>query len=296
MNKIFYNEASASRLGWDPCWFGCKEYDEDLVKSISNWQRKCGIKADGMCGPTTYRRIRAEREANSSLYTVPSIKYKKSANIIFKGDSIPIEWESVSLWSESDGLKCHKFSRYTSKRDIKMFVNHWDVCLNSDSCARVLNNRGISVHFCIDNDGTIHQLMDMNNAAWHAGSRKWNHSSVGVEISNAYYPKYQSWYIKHGFGERPLVSGELIHGRSMETFTGFYNVQIEALKALWKACHECLDIPYKCPLDSDGNTLKKVSTSAAANRFKGFVSHYHLTNRKIDCAGLDIEGILKEIR
>ena len=36
--------------------------------------------------------------------------------------------------------------------------------------------------------------MDMNDAAWHAGGKAWNHSSIGVEIANAYYPKYQNWY------------------------------------------------------------------------------------------------------
>ena len=177
-----------------------------------------------------------------------------------------------------------------------MFVNHWDVCLNSDSCARVLNRRGVSVHFCIDNDGTIYQMVDMNHACWHAGSKKWNHSSVGVEISNAYYPKYQSWYKKNGFGERPIIEDETCHGRGMKPFLGFYPVQIEALKALWEACHEGLGIPYKCPIDKQGDTLKKVSTSAAANRLKGFVSHYHLTRGKIDCAGLDIKTLLEDLK
>jgi N-acetyl-anhydromuramyl-L-alanine amidase AmpD len=177
-----------------------------------------------------------------------------------------------------------------------MFVNHWDVCLSSESCAKVLNKRGISVHFCIDNDGTIYQMVDMNHAAWHAGSRKGNLASVGVEISNAYYPKYQDWYKRNGFGERSLVEGATVHGRTLDPFLDFYPVQIEALKALWEACHNALEIPYKCPLDKEGNTLTKVSTSAAAARFKGFVSHYHLTGRKIDCANLDINAILKDLK
>ena len=80
----------------------------------------------------------------------------------------------------------------------------------------------------------------------------------------------------------------------MPDFMGFYDVQISALKALWKACHDAVGIPYKCPIDKEGNTLKKVSTAAAANRFKGYVSHYHLTRRKIDCAGLDIKNLLEE--
>ena len=82
----------------------------------------------------------------------------------------------------------------------------------------------------------------------------------------------------------------------MKPFTGFYPIQIQALQALWEACHNGLGIPYKCPTDKEGNTLKKVSTSAAANRFKGFVSHYHLTRGKIDCAGLDIKNLLEEIK
>ena len=30
MDKVFYNQASAEKLGWEPGWFGCKENDEEL--------------------------------------------------------------------------------------------------------------------------------------------------------------------------------------------------------------------------------------------------------------------------
>ena len=297
MDKEFYNEASSEKLGWDPQWFGWYEFDEILTDRIKEWQKSHGIKADGLCGPTTYRRIYTERESKIDDYINVCPSSKDASFIVNAGNFIEIEWPRVVLWSEENGLKCNKYSSYAGKkRDVKMFVNHWDVCLSSSSCERVLNRRGVSVHFCIDNDGTIYQLLDMNHAAWHAGSRKWNHSSVGVEISNAYYLKYQEWYKNHGFGERPVIAGESCHGSHMNPFTGFYPIQIEALKALWKACHDGLGIPYKCPLDKDGNTLKKVSTAAAANRFKGYVSHFHLTRGKIDCAGLDIKKILDEIK
>ena len=36
--------------------------------------------------------------------------------------------------------------------------------------------------------------------------RTWNDRSVGVEISNAYYTKYQSWYEKRDFGPRPIIT------------------------------------------------------------------------------------------
>ena len=54
VDKIFYNEASAEKLGWTPEWFGCKEFDEDLVKAIKNWQKENKITADGLCGHLLY--------------------------------------------------------------------------------------------------------------------------------------------------------------------------------------------------------------------------------------------------
>ena len=297
MDKIFYNESSAVKLGWTPEWFGCSEFDEELVTAIKTWQKKNGLKPDGLCGPGTHRRIFTERQSEIDNFEPDLVKDKEESFIVHHGNFIPINWPKVVLWSEDNGLKLTKgYTPYFEPREIKTFVNHWDVCLSSKTCARVLEQRGISVHFCIDNDGTIYQLLDTNHAAWHAGSKKHNHSSIGVEISNAYDPKYQSWYKKNGFGERPIISGETVHGSSMKDFTGFYDVQLEALKELWKAVHKGIGIPLKCPTDKQGKTLKGVSTSVATDRFKGFVSHYHITRRKIDCAGLDIQTMLESIR
>ena len=36
IDKIFYNEASANKLGWTPEWFGCKDYDEELIKHANS--------------------------------------------------------------------------------------------------------------------------------------------------------------------------------------------------------------------------------------------------------------------
>ena len=298
MDKVFYNEGSAAKLGWDPSWFGMADFDDKLVIAISDWQLKNGIKADGLCGPSTHRRIFTQRESEIGVYSHLKVHEKNESFIVHRGNFLPIEWPKVVLWSEDEGLKSNSgcFTPYFEERKINFFVNHWDVCLNSKSCSRVLNSRGISVHFSIDNDGTIYQMVDMNHAAWHAGSKKWNHSSIGVEITNAYYPKYQNWYEKNGFGPRPVWSDKTVHGRKQPDFLGFYDVQIDALKALWKAVHLGVGIPYKCQLDKSGETLYKVSTAAAANRFKGFCSHYHLTNRKIDCAGLDIKSLLEEVK
>ena len=297
MDKVFYNQASSEKLGWQPEWFGCKENNESLVSAIRKWQKANGLSSDGMCGPGTYRRIITHRLSNIDEYEPEDITEKDDANLVYRGDFIPIDWNKVVLWSEEKGLKLNSknYRPYFEKRKINSFVNHWDVCLNSKSCAKVLNNRGLSVHFLIDNDGTIYQLCDINHMCFHAGG-KVNKSSIGVEIANAYYPKYQSWYVKKGFGERPIISGETVHGRKMKDFTGFYPVQLEALKALWKSINKGVGLPLECPVDENEKILKKVDSRCARGSFKGFINHYHITSKKIDCAGLDIQAMLKEIK
>ena len=72
-------------------------------------------------------------------------------------------------------------------------------------------------------------------------------------------------------------------------------MQIEALKALMKAVHKRTGIPLQTPLDRSGKTNTKVSKKCAEGRFEGFISHYHLTTRKIDCAGVDIKKLLEDL-
>ena len=62
-DKIFYNEASAKSLGWEPSWLGARNFDEALIRKIRAFQREHGLKADGLLGPSTFRRLEAQREA-----------------------------------------------------------------------------------------------------------------------------------------------------------------------------------------------------------------------------------------
>jgi hypothetical protein len=305
MDKDFYNEASSNKLGWEPAWFGCDEFDVNLVKSIQKWQRAHGLTGDGLVGPMTYRRVWTDREANISDYEPKANTCSSLVDqyIVHNGQFLPIEWDKVILWDEAGGLKSKKgcYTDYSGKPDRKptMFVNHWDVCLSAESCERVLNKRGISVHFCLDNDGTIYQLLDTQHKAWHAGISNnvgGNPKGIGIEISNAYYPKYQDWYVKHGFGERPIQENGLVHGRTLDPFLWFYPVQIEALKALWKAIHIGVGIPLEYPKKSDGSFSTAVHKDCERGTFNGFCNHYNFTRGKIDCAGLDIPGLLEEIK
>ena len=226
-------------------------------------------------------------------------KHKDQSFIVCNSKFIEINWPKVVLWSDDAGLKMKPgtYYDYSGKPDRKpnIFVNHWDVCLSAESCAKVLNRRGISVHFCIDNDGTIYQLLDTQHGAWHAGNVHGNKQGIGVEISNAYYTKYQNWYVKNGFGERPIESTATVHGVSMKPFLGFYPVQVEALKELWKSISHGVGIPLVCPVDKDGMTKKVVDNDVARGKFSGFVNHYNYTKNKIDCANLDLVSLLADI-
>ena len=299
MDKSFYNKSSSDSLGWYPSWFGCKYFDEDLVKAVKVWQRENDLTADGLVGPMTYRRIWTERESRIGEFKPYVYDSKDSAFIVHNGKFIPISWGKVILWSDSGGLKSLPGTYYnhggSEDRKPTMFVNHWDACLSSESCAKILARRGISVHFCIDNDGTIYQLLDTQHAAWHAGNSKVNRCSIGVEISNAYYTKYQDWYVSHGFGERPVWEDVNLHGKSQKPFLGFYDVQVEAAKSLWRAIHDGMGIPLECPLDPNGDMLTTSSTDVSSSIFNGFVHHFHVTKRKIDCAGFDLKPNLDDV-
>ena len=294
--KEAYNKNQAKRFGWKPNWFiPChNDFDEKLTLAIQDFQKESSLSADGMCGPSTYRVILSEREA---LQKTEALGWEtNTSDVLWWNDQpIKIDWPSDKVHTFKDPGFPYPISKgltkKSSKREIKSFVTHWDVCLNSMSCAKVLARRNVSVQFCIDNDGTIIQLHDMNDVCWHAGNSKVNHSAVGVEISNAFYTKYQSWYRKNGFGERPIKSGALAQNRKVEDFTWFYPVQIEALKALYKAMHEGCGIPLEAP-----NEKWAYDKNAASGKFKGFMNHFHCSTKKIDCAGLDIETLLKDLK
>lgn len=293
ISKILkYNITSSTRFGWEPIWFGVKHHEEELIHAIIAYQKANHLKPDGMVGMQTFRRIFTDREVQISKWK-PSQSSRNTNNIVYNGEFFPIKWDKVILWDEEEGLKakdgCYR-KQVGEDRDIKLFVNHWDVCLSSASCQNVLNNRGISVHFLIDNDGTIFQTVDMQHQAWHCGNQ--NPFSVGVEISNAYYiDKYQDWYVRNGFGERPIVQGK-VRGKDLDPHLGFYPIQIEAAQALWRAVANACDIPLRCPIKNGGEEVDSLFDPAVKGEWKGFVHHYQISNKKIDCGGFDLTQYL----
>lgn len=280
--KIKYNKRSSKKLGWDPSWLGEDNFDNHLIDSIIQFQINHDLKPDGLVGTNTYRRLCLKNEAKQD-------SLEGQNNLMINGNLQPIGWHKV----KKDFLpsKCFKTSRRERKPHV--IVTHWDVCTSADSCKRVLEKRGISTHFVIDNDGTIVQLVDPNNIAWHAKGA--NNLSIGIDISNAYYVKYSNRYTKQGLSARPILNDSIVHGRRLKAHLGYYPAQLQAYSALIRFLCRQYDIPYEYPKNEDGTLCTTVYQPAVKNKFRGVINHYNLTRNKIDTAGLKLDEIIDNI-
>lgn len=288
--KNRYNRKSAKKYGWDPSWFNSTSFDDHLVKNIKTFQKSNNLKVDGLCGEMTYRRAYTSRQ----MFQIPDeeVDYSDNDKFIYcDGYKKRIKWDKV----KTSWLPDNCYKKQTKYRVPTMVVTHWDAALSAASCKRILEKRKISTHFVIDNDGTILQLVDTNHVAWHAGIRKVNNASIGIDFSNAVYTKYNLTYQRRGHGLRPVIENWRVHGRKIKPFLGYYPVQIEAYKALLRALHEHYQFELKCPLDAEGKLLTTVDDDARAAKFNGVVNHYNLTTKKWDTLGLELDKILNEM-
>jgi len=281
--KIRYNKKSSKELGWFPSWLEATDFNRDLIEKIIQFQESHSLKPDGYVGTNTFRRLKLWHELQENTDQSPN-------KILVNGELKSIGWHRV----KRDFLpsSCYKTSR--KERKPHVIVTHWDVCTSADSCKRVLEKRNISTHFVIDNDGTIVQLVDPNDVAWHA--RGANNVGIGIDISSAYYTKYFNTYTKKGFGPRPLLSNSVVHNRRLPTHLGYYPVQIQAYTALVRFLCSTYDIPLDYPKDENGFLCTTIYKPAIENKFKGIVNHYNLTKNKIDTAGLKLDEIVDSIK
>ena len=70
------------------------------------------------------------------------------------------------------------------------------------------------------------------------------------------------------------------------------------MKALWLAINKAYDIPLAAPKSGQESfkTATGVVSAVSRGTYRGFVSHYHITRKKKDCAGLDIVKLLEELK
>jgi N-acetyl-anhydromuramyl-L-alanine amidase AmpD len=175
---------------------------------------------------------------------------------------------------------------------VRQFILHHDGCASAAMCFNVLHNeRGLSCHFLMDNDGTIYQTMDMALMAYHAGG--FNTHSIGIEICNRGDAKRDPEYYRKKNQKRETTTVR-IHGHIYQCFQ-FTPQQMDAMHALVKAVNRALpNVPLEYPQDTPGHQAWGELPNVA--QFAGVLGHYHTTRRKWDPGPFDFKALCEKTR
>lgn len=224
----------------------------------------------------------------------------------------------------SRAVRANGWSLSQLRECVDLFVLHYDVCGTSRRCFKVLqDNRGLSVHFMLDVDGTIYQTLDVKERAWHAGP--WNDRSVGVEMAHmgAYADRatLDRWYTRDSGGKavfeppatdgstgirtpgyvarpaRPMLISGPIQGETLWQYD-FTDAQYESLIKLTTAlCTVLPRIRTEAPTALGGGIRSDALSATELSGFSGIVGHYHLTTEKADPGpAFDWERLLRGLR
>jgi N-acetyl-anhydromuramyl-L-alanine amidase AmpD len=193
---------------------------------------------------------------------------------------------------------------------VDQFVIHFDVCGSSQKCFEVLHDqRGLSVQFMLDVDGTIYQTLDLKEAAWHA--TKANSRSIGIEIANVgtFQDKTQGlaarWYGKDDAGKTrltipdpklvpTLAPGVVLRPDRDEPITGVvqdqqysqYDLTPQQYESLTKLtatlCKVFPKIRCDYPKDDQGRLIPRKLEDDVYDKYNGILGHYHVQLNKND--------------
>lgn len=180
-----------------------------------------------------------------------------------------------------------------AKQVIRQFVIHHDGCASADMCFSVAQNeRGLSVHFLCDNDGTIYQTLDLALEGWHGSEL--NPWSIGVELCNrGDAAKEPTYYAKKGGRD---VKPCKINNHTIKSYD-FTKAQYESMRRLCRALLRLLpNLPAEYPQSSPGVQTWNTVGYAGISRFNGYVGHYHLTDNKWDPGPFDFKEFCQGIR
>jgi N-acetylmuramoyl-L-alanine amidase len=178
---------------------------------------------------------------------------------------------------------------------ISQFVVHHDGCFDSRTCFHVLHNeRGLSVHFLIDWDGTIFQTLDLVDCAFQAAGV--NEIAVGVELAS----RGDAFRFPNDYtaSSGPKMKREkvtcTINGSQFLAYA-YHKVQIEAMQAIGKCLARIFPgLPQVYPAEGDGEPIWNSLTDPRG--YKGYLGHYHITNQKWDPGPFDFKEFTTGIR
>jgi len=175
------------------------------------------------------------------------------------------------------------------KQVLRQFVVHHDGCFDSKTCFQVLHNeRGLSVHFLIDNDGTVYQTLDLVDCGFQAAGV--NEISVGVELAN----RGDALRFPNDYkGKRDKVTCK-IHGHQFLAYE-YTKQQNEAMINIGKALARIFpNLPQTYPLAPDGD--QAWGALSDPREYAGYLGHYHVTDQKWDPGPYDFKYFASKIR
>ena len=178
---------------------------------------------------------------------------------------------------------------------VRMFTIHHDGCPNARSCFGVLHDeRGISCHFILDNDGTIYQCLDLALMGFQAAG--FNQHSIGIELCNrGDAKKYAGYYDgRKSRGQKRDSTTCMIHKHVYLAYE-FTDDQIRALAELARALRYALpNLPVDYPQEQPGQQSWGMIPNPSA--FSGYMGHYHQTLRKWDPGPFDFKRFCEKVR
>jgi N-acetyl-anhydromuramyl-L-alanine amidase AmpD len=179
---------------------------------------------------------------------------------------------------------------------LKQFVIHHDGMGTSRDCFRVLHDeRGLSVHFLIDNNGDIYQTLDLVECGFQAAGV--NEISIGVELCNrGDAQQFPEFYDKAFYRQWPRNKVTCTINSHQWLCYDYTKEQLESMTALGRSLARIFPgLPQVAPMDSSGEPLW--DTLAGDPRdFAGYLGHYHVTNQKWDPGPFDFKKFIQSIR
>lgn len=198
---------------------------------------------------------------------------------------------SVLRYRERAAMVGRKHDLAILQQIIRQFVIHHDGMGSAQSCFHVLHDeKGLSVHFLIDNNGDIYQTLDLADFAFHASGV--NSNSVGVELCNRGQVKLDPEFYRKLDQPRKQAEPIRIHGAWYE----MWDYTAQQYEALAHLCSGLLRIFPNLPAvspENNGPILTKIDKPQA---FAGFLGHYHVTKDKWDPGCFNFASLLRDIR
>lgn len=175
---------------------------------------------------------------------------------------------------------------------VRQFVLHHDGLGSSKQCFEVLQNeRALSCHFLVDNNGDIYQTLDLAYMGFHAGG--FNARSIGVEMCNRGDAKRFPNFYSRSDPKRNVATCK-IHDHVYLAFD-FTPEQYRAMRSLTRAIARALpNIPIDYPQLSPGYQAWEVIPNAKS--YAGLLGHYHTIRKKWDPGPFDFKEFCESLR